>query len=84
MKDGSVLINTARGAIVDEDALDRELKKDRLRAAFDVFWKEPYNGKLKEFYPDNFFMTPHVASTTEGFLNGCRKDLDSLINELNG
>ena len=84
MKDGTVLINTARGAIVDEDALDRELKKDRLRAAFDVYWKEPYNGKLKEFYPDNFFMTPHVASTTEGFLNGCRKDLDSLINELNG
>ena len=41
-----------------------ELKKNRLRAAFDVYWKEPYNGKLKDFYPDNFFMTPHVASTT--------------------
>ena len=82
MKDGSVLVNTSRGAIVDEDALFIEINKNRLRAAFDVYWQEPYNGKLKKFYPDNFFMTPHVASTTEGFLNGCRKDFDSLVSDL--
>ena len=82
MKDGSVLINTARGDIVDEDALYQELRAGRLRAAFDVFWKEPYGGKLKEFYPDYFFMTPHVASTCRGFLTGCRKGLDDLIQEL--
>jgi phosphoglycerate dehydrogenase-like enzyme len=82
MKDNSVLINSARGAIVDEDALYNEISNDRIRAAFDVYWEEPYNGKLKEFYPDRFFMTPHVASTCTGFLKGCRAGLDSLIQDL--
>jgi len=82
MKDDTVLINTSRGAIVDEDALFIEINKNRLRAAFDVYWQEPYNGKLKKFYPDNFFMTPHVASNAEGFLHGCRKDFDLLVNDL--
>ena len=79
MKNRSAIVNTSRGAIVNEEALYQELKKNRLKAAFDVFWNEPYNGKLKEFYPDPFFMTPHVASTCSGFLNGCREDLDDLI-----
>lgn len=82
MKDGAVLINTARGAIVDEDALYFEINRNRIKAAFDVYWQEPYNGKLKEFHPDRFFMTPHVASTCTGFLQGCRRDLDKMIKEL--
>ena len=82
MKSGTVLINTARGAIVDEEALYAELKNMRLKAAFDVYWQEPYTGKLKEFYPERFFMTPHVASTCSEFLQGCRKDLDHLIHDL--
>ena len=82
MKDGAIIINTARGAIVDEDSLYSEIKSNRLRAAFDVFWNEPYEGILKEFYPDRFFMTPHVASTCSDFLKGCRLDLNMLINEL--
>ena len=83
MKDGAALINTARGPIVDEEALYAEIKLGRLKAAFDVFWKEPYNQKLKEFYPNFFYMTPHVASTCKGFLIGCRQGLDLLIKELN-
>lgn len=83
MKDGGVLINTARGAIVDENALYKEIKSGRLKAAFDVYWQEPYEGKLKEFHPESFYMTPHVASTCSGFLDGCRKDLNSLIALLN-
>jgi len=82
MKDNTVIINTSRGSLVDEDALYDEISKGRLRAAFDVFWKEPYEGKLKEFYPDRFFMSPHIASTCSGFLKGCRKGLDNLINEV--
>jgi phosphoglycerate dehydrogenase-like enzyme len=82
MKDNSVLINAARGAIVDENALFNELKNGRLKAAFDVYWLEPYNGKLKEFYPDLFYMTPHVASTCKEFVKGCRKNLDDLIDQL--
>ena len=83
MKDGAALINTARGSIVDEIALFNELKNHRVRSAFDVFWKEPYNGLLREFYPDMFYMTPHIASTCKEFLQGCREDLDNLINQFN-
>lgn len=82
MKKGSVLINTARGAIVNEDDLYTELSKGRIRAAFDVFWKEPYSGRLTEFYPDPFYMTPHIASTCIGFLKGCYHDLYKLTKEL--
>ena len=67
---------------MDEHALFTELQNGRIRAAFDVYWQEPYMGKLKEFYPERFFMTPHVASTCAEFLDGCRKDLDQLISEL--
>jgi len=82
MKDNSILINTARGALVNEDALYHEISSNRLRAAFDVFWEEPYKGKLKEFHPEKFFITPHVASTCKGFLEGCRYGLDKLIGEI--
>jgi phosphoglycerate dehydrogenase-like enzyme len=82
MKDGSALVNTARGRIVDEQALYHELSSGRLRAAFDVFWEEPYRGILSDLHPDTFFMTPHVASTCSGFLQGCRLDLNSLIEEI--
>jgi len=83
MKNGAVLINTARGAIVDEDALYVELQSGRLLAAFDVYWQEPYEGKLKDLYPDRFLMTPHVASTCSSFLEGCREDINKLILLLN-
>ena len=82
LKDGAVLINTARGQIVNEEDLLNEIKKKRIFAAFDVFWEEPYFGKLADYHPDQFYMTPHVASTCQGFLEGCRKDLDLLIKEI--
>lgn len=67
MKDGAVLINTARGGIVDEDALYEALSAGRFRyAAFDVFRKEPpFPSKLLAL--ENFIGTPHLgASTREG------------------
>jgi len=82
MKKDAILINTARGNLVDEDALYDSIKSGKIRAAFDVFWKEPYLGKLTELSPDKFFMTPHIASTCEGFLKGCREGLDSLCVDL--
>ena len=82
MKDNSVLINTSRGPIVSEDDLYNEIKADRLEAAFDVYWEEPYNGKLMEFHPDKFSMTPHVASTCNEFLQGSAEELKKLIIEL--
>ena len=83
MENGAILINTARGSIVDENALYNEVKSGRLKAAFDVFWQEPYNGKLKKFHPNKFYMSPHIAGYTDSFLQGCRKTLDDLISDLN-
>jgi len=82
MKQGAILVNTARGPIVDEEALYNILVQGRIRAAFDVYWQEPYRGKLASLEPDRFYMTPHVASTCTGFLEGCRRTLDELIQEL--
>ena len=83
MNDDAVLVNTARGTIVDEDALYNEIKSGRLKAAFDVFWKEPYDRRLIKFYPDKFFMSPHIAGYTDSFLKGCREALNKLIDDIN-
>lgn len=82
LKDGAKVVNTARGQIFDEVALYQEISRGRIKAAFDVFWVEPYKGILSEFHPSNFLMSPHVASTCQGFLSGCRRDLDNLIKAL--
>lgn len=82
MKKNALLINTSRGRIVNEEDLYCELIKKRIFAAFDVYWKEPYSGKLKEFYPNRFMMTPHVASTCDEFLKGSANDLKQFILQL--
>ena len=81
MKQGAALVNTARGPIVDEAALETAVGERRIRAAFDVFWKEPYQGPLTAFSTDQFLMTPHIASTCEEFLQGCADDFREFCNE---
>ena len=82
MKDGSILVNTARGQIVSEEALFKEISSNRIGAAFDVFWKEPYEGKLKQFHPERFFMTPHISSTSIVFLESAAIDFKKFIKDL--
>ncbi len=61
MKDNAVLVNVARGGIVDEEALYNAIKSERISyAAIDTFVKEPYNGKLNEL--ENVILTPHIGS----------------------
>lgn len=79
MKDGTAIVNTARGPVVDEVALYEEVSAGRLKAAFDVFWKEPYQGKLQKYHPDRFFMTPHISSNCEDFLMGLAKDCQAFV-----
>tara|TARA_Y100000296_G_C4981618_1_gene160886 strand:+ start:25 stop:516 length:492 start_codon:yes stop_codon:yes gene_type:complete len=73
-KSDAILINTARGPLVNEDDLYRHLKTTNMRAAFDAFWVEPYTGKLTEFKSDKFLMTPHIASSSIEFIESCYED----------
>ena len=82
MKDGSTLINTARGPLVNEEHLYQEIKNERIFAAFDVFWQEPYIGILKQYHPEHFFMTPHVASNCRNFLEGLAKDFYEALESI--
>lgn len=63
MKKSAMLVNTSRGAIIDQKALMEALKNKTIQAAaLDVFEKEPIKDKNDNLYhPDNLIVTPHVA-----------------------
>ena len=86
MKEGAVLINCARGAVVDNDYLAKILNEDKIRAGIDVFDMEP---PLQEDYPlrnaKNVLLTNHVAFYTEEAMQ-IRADIvfDNLYSYLEG
>ncbi|HIK00037.1 TPA: hydroxyacid dehydrogenase [archaeon] len=65
MKNGAYLINTARGPIVNEQALIKALKSGKLAgAALDVYWGEtPFGSKIMQF-KDKLILMPHIGSQT--------------------
>ncbi|WP_417454748.1 phosphoglycerate dehydrogenase [Kiloniella sp.] len=81
MKDSAILINTARGGLVDEEALENALRTGKLAgAAFDAFAIEPPQSKgLIEL--DNFLSTPHIGgSADEAILAMGRAAIEGLDN----
>jgi glyoxylate reductase len=63
LRDGACLVNTARGELVDEEALVAELVSGRIRAGLDVFAHEP-RVPAELLGLANIVLTPHVASGT--------------------
>lgn len=62
MKEGVIIINTARGPLIDEDALYNGLKSGRVFAAgLDVLAVEPPKGHHPLYELENCFITPHIA-----------------------
>ncbi len=67
MRDGAVLVNAARGKVVDTGALVAELASGRLRAALDVTEPEPPPEGHPLWTVPNLLLTPHVAASVEGY-----------------
>ena len=68
IKNSSVIINTSRGGIIDENSLAKLLKENKIGgAALDVFNKEPINKvNAKKFEGlDNIILTPHIGGVTK-------------------
>lgn len=67
MKEGALLVNAARGPVVDTDALVRALTEGRVRAALDVTDPEPLPERHPLWSTPNTLITAHVGGDTPGF-----------------
>lgn len=71
MKDGVVILNSARGGLINENALYQALKIGKVGAFWgDALWQEPYDGILKEC--ENAILTPHLCTYTKT----CRESME--------
>lgn len=84
LKPGAVLINAARGGLIDEEALVKALQSGILAgAAIDCFEHEPYTGALTQL--PNTLLTGHIGSyAREGRMIMERQATENLINALKG
>jgi D-3-phosphoglycerate dehydrogenase len=86
MKDRAVIVNTARGHIIDEGALYRALRDGKIAGAgLDVLQQEPPTQDNPLLSLDNTIVTPHIAwYSEESFLRDMEQGMDELVRVLNG
>ncbi len=65
LQDDGIFINTARGLLVDQEALLAELQSGRIRAALDVFDPEPPPPESPLRQLDNVFLSAHIAGASK-------------------
>jgi D-3-phosphoglycerate dehydrogenase len=80
MREGAFIVNTARGEMIDDDALYDAVKGGKLSgAALDVYREEPYKGKLLEL--ENVYFTPHLGASTKEAQARIGEELVRLLKE---
>ena len=79
MKDGSALVNVARGPVVDTEALITQLNSGRITAALDVTDPEPLPAGHPLWSARNVIITPHVGGDSSAFIPRGRKLVEAQI-----
>jgi phosphoglycerate dehydrogenase-like enzyme len=79
MKDGALLVNVARGPIVDTDALVKELNSGRITAALDVTDPEPLPEGHALWSAKGVLISPHVGGNTTAFEPRARRLIKSQL-----
>ena len=82
MKDRAILVNVARGKIVDTDALVNELNTGRIRAALDVTDPEPLPPDHPLWRAKNVMITPHVGGDSEAFEKRGRRFIEGQLQRI--
>lgn len=82
LPDGALVVNVARGPVVDTEALTAEVLSGRLHAALDVVDPEPLPADHPLWKAPNAIITPHVGGNTEAFVPRIRKLLKEQVGRL--
>ena len=82
MKDGATLVNVARGAVVDTDALVRELHSGRITAGLDVTDPEPLPAGHPLWSAPNCIISPHVGGDSTAFTPRGRALVEAQLGRL--
>ncbi|ASY13058.1 D-3-phosphoglycerate dehydrogenase [Candidatus Nanopelagicus hibericus] len=82
MKDGALLVNVARGPIVDTQALIKELNSGRITAGLDVTDPEPLPKDHPLWKAKGVLISPHVGGNSSAFEKRARKLIESQLNLL--
>jgi len=75
IREGALLINTSRGAVIDQHALERELTDQRFRAVLDVYEEEPPKPDCPLYDMPNVIMIPHMGGPTIDLRQVIARDL---------